>query len=327
MRHLFIINPKSRKLPSNANQLKKQIELYFKDFPMTSYDIHITRWSRDAVTYISNYIAKLRKYTNESIRIHSIGGTGTMFEVVNGSVGYQNIEIAGYPYGKANSFLRYFGNLKAFNNMHSQIVGIASKFDLLRWGKVYGCIYSLIGAEGYANHLGRKLIFIGLPDDVSYLIGGISRLFSDRRSQRYNLRIDDKFISDDFVSFMIASSPCYGVKMNPAVDAHPDSGNLKVYITKKTSKLRNLWWCLFYVYGKYFKIPKWEQIHGLYDASKIEISSNEVMHFSIDGECFFSTNVNLEIIPGALSFVVPQDINLSLLPKIFNYPKGGLRNA
>jgi len=122
---------------------------------------------------------------------------------------------------------------------------------------------------------------------------------------------------------MIANAPCYGLSMYPAIDAHPDDGVLDVYVVKNAPKMKILRIIPGYTHGNYRKLPHMV-LH--YRAKKIKVTSDEVMCMSVDGEHFYGTSTEYEIIPQAVRFVCPVGIDLKKLPRIYNRPQEGLRS-
>jgi len=322
MRHLFIINPAAKSIKGNIKPVKDKISAFFAKYPDIKYDVYVTQWCRDAGMSIHEYAADKM---DETIRVHVIGGTGTLFEIINGIADLLNVEVAVHPYGKANVFLKYFGqkNAKVFSSLEAQVFGKVVPMDIVRCGNNYGICYGMTGVEAYANVLGDKLIEKGMPFDISYLLAGMLLILRGNASQNYFLEIDDRKIEGDFISVMVANGPCYGKKLYPAIDAHPDDGMLDVYIFKSASKIKILSCVLSYTHGNYRKLP------GLvthYRAKKIKLSSNEVMCTSIDSEPFFyGTSMEYEIMPKAVRFVCPDAIDLKKIPLIYNRPQEGLR--
>jgi len=321
MRHLFIINPATKRIKGKIKPVKDKISAFFAKHPGIKYDIYVSQWCRDAVMYIQNYAASIK---NEILRVHSIGGSGTLFEIVNSVVDLSNVEVAAHPYGKANTFLRYFGhrNVKLFFSLESQVFGKTVPMDIVRCGNNYGISYGMTGIEAYANALGDKWIELGLPLDMSYLLAGMYYLLSGKVSQKYFIEIDDHKIEGDFISIMVANAPCYGKNLYPAIDAHPDDGLLDVYVIKNASKIKLLRCVPLHTHGKYRKLS---DLASHYRAKKIKLSSNEVMCMSIDSENFYGTSIEYEVMPKAVRLVCPDEIDLKKLPRIYNRPQEGLR--
>ena len=322
MRHLFIINPATKRIRGKTKPVREKISAFFTMHPEVKYEIYVSQWCRDAVMLIQDYAAGAK---DESVRVHSIGGTGTLFEVINGVARLPNVEVAAHPYGKANAFLRYFGNknMKLFYSLKSQVFGRAAPMDIIHCGNHYGICYGITGVEGYATILGDKWIENGMPVDISYMLAGVVRILKNKRGQNYSIEIDGNMIEGDFTSVMVANAPCYGKNMYPAIDAHPDDGVLDVYVFKNASKMQVLSRIYGYTHGNYHKMPDFV---SHYRAKKIKLSSDEVMCMSTDSEHFFGMSMEYEVMPKAVRFVCPDEIDLMKLPRIYNRPLEGPRS-
>jgi YegS/Rv2252/BmrU family lipid kinase len=320
MRHLFIINPATKIIKGKTKPVKDNISAFFAKHPEVRYDVYVSKWCRDAVMLIQDYVAGVK---NETVRVHSIGGTGTLFEVINSVSGLANIEVAAHPYGMANTFLRYFGykNIKLFSSLKTQVFGKTVPVDIIRCGNNYGICYGMSGIEAYANALGDKWIERGMPGDISYMLAGMAMILRGKCSQNYFMEIDDRKIEGDFVSIMVANGPCYGINMYPAIDAHPNDGMLDVYVFKNAPKIKILSRIPGYTHGNYRKMP---DCVSHYRAKKIKLSSDEVMCMSIDSEHFYGTSIEYEVMPKAIQFVCPEKIDLAKLPRFYNRPREGL---
>ncbi|MCL1930263.1 MAG: hypothetical protein FWF55_00475 [Treponema sp.] len=322
MRHLFIINPAAKKIKGKTKHVRDKISAFFAKYPEIKYDVYVSQWCRDSIMFIQDYAAGV---TDEIVRVHTIGGTCTFFEVVNSVVGLSNVEIASYPYGKANSFLKYFGtkNEKLFFSIKSQVFDKAVPMDVIRCGNNYGICYGIAGIEAYASVFGEHWIEKGMPDDISYTLGGLFMILSGKTGQNYFLEIDGDRVEGDFASIIVANIPCYGLNMYPAIDAHPDDGILDVYVFKNASRMKLLMCIPDYTHGNYRKLP---DLVSHYRAKKIKLSSDKVMCMGVDGEHFYGTSIEYEIMPKAVRFVCPGEIDLMKLPRIYNRPQEGLRS-
>ncbi|MCL2720251.1 MAG: hypothetical protein FWD47_02805 [Treponema sp.] len=320
MKHLFIINPVAKGIKGKTKKLKEMIHSFFKEYPDLHFDIFESRWCRDSLTFIRRYITD----KDETFRIHSIGGNGTLYEIVNSIVGLENAQVAAHPYGSANAFLRYFGskNQKHFLSLKSQVFDKTVSLDIIRCGTNYGVGFALSGMEAFVNMKGDEWIAKGMPEDIAYMAAAVYYFFRGKITQKYFIEIDDEKIEGDFLSILAANAPCYGKNMYPAVDAHPDSGRLDVYLLKNTSRRRQLLNIPVYTSGGYRKIP---DVISYYKAKKIKLYSDKVMCMSIDGQTLYGTSIEYELIPKAINFVCPNEVDLAKLPLIYGNPKEGLR--
>ena len=321
-RHLFIINPAAKRIKYKTKPVQDSIAAFFAQHPNINYDVYVSEWCRDSIIFIRQYLNAVT--TGEIVRIHVIGGTCTLFEVINGIVGLPHVEVASYPYGIANSFLKYFGskNEKLFSLFQSQVFDAPVPMDLIRCGNNYGICYGMTGIEAHASVLGEALINMGLPGDFSYMVAGVGMILGGKEAQKYLIEIDDEKIEGEFLSIMVANAPCYGLNMYPAIDAHPDDGVLDVYVVKNASIIKILSHISGYTHGKYRKLPA---MVSHYRAKKVKLSSAEVMCMSIDGEHFYGRSIEYEVVPHAVKFVCPFEIDLMKLPRIYNRPQEGLR--
>jgi diacylglycerol kinase family enzyme len=300
MRHLFIINPAANRVKGRVDTITRDIIEFFEEYPALKYDLYVTQWSRDAVTYIRHYIEAGDEST---VRVHTIGGTGTQFEAVNAVSGL-NAEIAAHPYGKSNCFLRYFGkkNVRLFASLKNQVFAKTAEFDVIRFGENdYSICYAQSGVESVGSVLSGNL------------------------GQWYSLNIDGKTVSGDYAAIFVANAPCCGNKMYPAVDAHPDDGHFDVYLLKKLSKLNALRLIPLYSFGRHHRLPPGAVTRVT--AKKVQITSNEVMCINTDGELRYRTTAEFSLIPKAVRFVIPDEISLGELPQTYNRPKFGLRGG
>jgi diacylglycerol kinase family enzyme len=333
MKHLFIINPVAKRVKGRVDAVKQDITDFFIKHPDVLYDVRVTEWSRDAVTFIRQY---LQDSGDSIVRVHSIGGTGTQFEVLNGIAGEietqaeTKAELASHPYGKSNSFLRYFGtkNIKRFASLRRQVFGDTVGIDMIRCsnnrkgGSVYGLCYGLSGIDSSANALCETWLEKGLPAGLCYPLAGVRGVLKGKLGQWYSLGVDDRTITGDYATIMIANAPCYGFDMHPAVDAHPDDGLLHLYTFKKVEKTTALRSIPHYTYGRVHKLTRF--VTHL-TAKKIHLSSGETMCVSLDGEIFYRTHVSFSVVPNGVRFVLPEGVDLAKLPLIYNKPKMGLR--
>jgi YegS/Rv2252/BmrU family lipid kinase len=320
MRNLFIINPAAGKTMGKVALIRDMIAQFANAFPDVPHDVYETKRCRDSILFIRKYIAQ----SNETFRIHAIGGTGTLFEVINSIVGFKNVEVASYPFGNTNCFIKYFGmkNIHLFASYEKQVFGKAHPMDVIRCGNNYGISFGMAGMEAHANVLGDQWIRKGVPVDVAYTLAGALQLLHGNAAQEYTIDIDGKRIDGHFISILVANTPCYGKRMKPAIDAHPDDGLLDVYTIKNAYKRKLMTSIPRYVSGNYRKLP---DLVKHYKAKKIRLSSEHTMCMNVDGEHFYGTSIDYEVIPQAIRFVCPDEIDLAKLPLLFGRPKEGLR--
>jgi diacylglycerol kinase family enzyme len=312
MKHLFIVNPYARKLAGRADEIVEDIRaFFFNNYQQIKYDIHITRWRRDAEGFV-------RRYANgaaELVRVYAVGGMGTFFEVINGVAGLPNVQVTVFPFGIHNSFLHYFGTamLERFQSLSNLVFAQCVALDLIRCCNKFGIGFCLIGVEAMSVQAGRSIInkLKFLSSEVTwtkaiYLSCGLYYLTQKKSLRHYRIDIDGKSFGGEYLNILIANQPYYGRKMSPAPDACPDDGYLDIYVAKPIPFPQRIGCVLDYMKGQY---AKWPSFITHYRGKRVSIISDVVIPICFDGEMFFDTVIQAEVVPHAVNFTGPAGID------------------
>lgn len=323
MKHLFILNPLAVGMKNRVDSVISEISAFFDIHMDFDYTIHVTRWARDATGYARSFAQE----AGDTVRIHSYGGAGLLSEIINGVIGLPNVQIAAYPMGGCNDFIRYFRaeNTHLFASIEKQIFSGVVPMDVIRCGSYYGISYGMIGVEAKADRASSEMIDrTGLPSDFCILWKAVECILSIKnQGQQYKITLDGAPMDGKYISILIANAPCYGKDMNPAIEAHPNDGRLDIYVMKSMPRLLTLTGLPSYLAGNYYKTPS-RYVH--WSGKKIAFSSDEIMYGSVDGETFLERHAEFEIVPGAISLVCPDEIDVGRLPRIYTKPEEGCAN-
>jgi diacylglycerol kinase family enzyme len=322
MRHLFIVNPVCNKVKGKLDAVISEVQTFMARYPQFNYDIHVTRWHRDALGYCRKYALKAQ---DETVRVHVLGGTGTLFEIVNAIVDLPNVQIASYPMGRTNIFLHYYGLDKAplFASVEKQVFSDATGIDAIRCNHNYGISSVLIGFEAYIDNKGDKLIGkTHLPSDLCYAFAALPDLWKGTVAQNYKINLDSQSLNGRYISIMVANQPWYSENLCPGIDALPDDGVFDVYMSKDSNKFLRIIGTAEYLKGRYAKLPAYI-FH--YTGRKLNIFSDKLIFLSVDGETFYDNNIECELLPGAIRFVLPEGIDTDKLARA-DKPEAGLKS-
>jgi diacylglycerol kinase (ATP) len=307
MKHLFIINPKARRLKGRVDDIVQEIEVLFAGSSQLAYHIHITRWKRDASGFARRYVYG----TDTIVRVYAVGGTATLFEVINGVINLPNVQIAFWPFGETNLFLRYFEADKReyFRSLRNLIFSGVTSFDLIRYGNNYGICFGIMGLEAIiARHryriVGYAGFLSGISDQICLALGAYY-ILKKQGEQFYNVVIDGKHRYEKYVSLLVANQPCYAGNMRPAADAVPDDGLLDVYLVKRPLLPHLFAVMTDYLRGNYHK---WPQYISHFRGKRVTIYSEQSMFINVDGEYFYENVIDCEVIPRAMDFVCPKQV-------------------
>jgi len=305
MRHLFIVNPVCTRVKGRLDAVIREVKTFMAGYRRLEYNIHVTRWHRDALGYCRKYALKEQ---DETVRVHVLGGTGTLFEIVNAVVDLPNVQVASYPMGRTNTFLHYYGLDKAplFASVKKQVLSGVIGVDAIRCNHNYGISNVLIGFEAYIDNKGDRLIRkTHLPSDLCYAFAALPDLWKGTVTQNYRINLDGQNLDGGYISIMVANQPWYSANLCPGIDAHPDDGVFDVYMSKDSNKVLRIIAAAAYLKGRYAKLPAHISHHT---GRKLVVSSDKLMFLSVDGETFYDNSVECELLPGAIRFVLPDGI-------------------
>jgi diacylglycerol kinase family enzyme len=296
-------------LKGQAGEICAEIRSFFSKYPEIGYHIHITRWKRDAVGFTRRFVSGAA----EIVRVHAVGGMGTLFEIINGVVGLPNVQVSSWPYGLDNSFLYYFGKdrIEFFRSLRNLVFSGVASFDVLRCGNNYSISAGYIGLEAIASLQGDRIIkrldflteWLAKNGGV-YLASAIYHGLKKNMQQPYRIEVDGMAMDGDYASILVANQPYYANGLCPAIDAEPDDGFLDIYMAKTAPSLKFLRMAFDYAQGAY---RKWPQNIFHFRGKNITISSDDIMSICIDGEMFYDSVIEYEAIPQAVDFVCPGE--------------------
>lgn len=125
MLHIFIINPYAGDM-TFANNLREKIS----KIPNLRYFIFNTR----NVGYEREIVGKIQHFfPDEHLRFYCCGGSGTIRNMLNGFESFENVEIAYYPCGLTNDFLKVFGEEeKRFCELEELVYGEVVDIDYIK---------------------------------------------------------------------------------------------------------------------------------------------------------------------------------------------------
>ncbi|EYE88980.1 diacylglycerol kinase [Fervidicella metallireducens AeB] len=230
-------------------------------------------------------------------RIISVGGDGTLNEVMNGVVGSQSA-IGVIPGGSGNDFIKSINSEKDLERIIlDNIYGEINHIDL---GKCNGRYFINVAsggmdAEVLINTHRAKRIFSG---SMAYLVGLINTIFT-YRFKRVKVKIDDLLLEDELTLTAVANGRYYGGGMLPAPMADLRDGYFDICFIKKVSKTKMLRLFPKFIKGEHEKIKE----VFFYKGKHVELSSDEEIAVNIDGELELSKRIEFEIIPKALSVI------------------------
>lgn len=305
MRHLFVINPKAG-VKNSVNTICEEIKTLFDG---EEYDIHVTTCRGDDTTFTKAYLAD---HKDEAVRVYACGGDGTMNGVAIAIKGYPNSELAVYPVGSGNDFLKYYDpkSVASFKSLENLKNGEATPIDLIKVGEDFAVNEFNIGFD--ANVVVKQAKIKKLPlvsGKFAYDLGVLSAFLGKIRGN-YKITIDDEVIYEGVALLgAVMNGGYYGGGYFCAPLAKVDDGVLDFCMVKDVKKTKFLGLINDYKSGNHIHENSKAYPYIIHArGKKIRIEIDKEWPYSLDGEIYYTKDVTVEVVPNAIKFVLPMDI-------------------
>ena len=299
MKHVFIINPAAGKTDSRqkiydmADLLRRK---HGQDVEciLTKKQGHATE------------IARRLCESGEELRFYACGGDGTINEVANGILGYDNAAMSCIPIGTGNDFLKNFGDdAEKFRDVENIWNGPRFPLDVI---DVNGRVALTIACCGLDARVARDVHKYGespmLTGKGSYVAALAVNFLFRSISSHWTVALDGWPAEGDFAVIAACNGRYYGGGFMPVAEARMDDGVLNVLVVKKVNRLTFLKFVGPYSNGGYRGFP---EIAACYTPREVHITSTENdIVTCLDGECTTSNDVTIRLSPKRLQFFGPE---------------------
>lgn len=299
MKHIFIINPNAGKHDSRqriydmAEALRKQHGLEVQCI-LTKNQGHATELAR-----------KLCE-SGEELRFYACGGDGTVNEVANGVIGYDNAAMTVIPVGTGNDFLKNFGDGAAlFEDAENLWDGPRFPMDAI---DVNGRIALTIACSGIDARVAADVHKYSesplLDGKASYIYSLAVNFLFKGISSRWTVELDGEAVEGDYSLVAVCNGRYYGGGFMPVPEARMNDGVLNTLVVQKVSRVTFAKFVGPYAKGEYHKFP---HLAHCSTPQVIRIrSQKEDIVTCLDGECVTSNDVTIRLSDKKLNFFGPE---------------------
>lgn len=301
MKHIFVINPNAGK----KDRYEEISSLLKKYDGIIDYETYRTTCKGDGREFVKNYLLTHPK--EETYRFYAIGGDGSLHDVVNGAYEFPNAEVACYPSGSGNDFIKNFDNHEGFRNLDSLINGHVKKVDLLKANNKVSINIFNYGFDGevtFKMHRIKKWPL--MSGNGAYNVAAFASLLLNM-STKMKITLDEEVIFDDKgLLIAVANGHTYGGGYKCAPESKVDDGLIDVCLIKKISRFKAPSLMSIYKRGEHISNKKLEGKVIYKKCKHVTIESPNPVAYAIDGEVFREKFIDITILPLALNFVLPE---------------------
>jgi len=250
-------------------------------------------------------------------QIISVGGDGTLNEVVNGifsqdKVSPGQVTIGMIPVGKGNDWGRMFGiplvyegAVKVIKERKTMLhdVGIVSYYSGSEQQKRYFLNIAGLGFEALVVKKTNRQKDKGKSNQALYFYNLVSSLLSYKITDA-EILIDGKRNSAPIFSINIGNGRYCGGGMRQTPDAMPDDGLLDVTVIREMGRLEVIRSLKLLYDGTILSHPK---VDG-YRCKNVKVTSESLIFIEADGESLGHTPAEFSIIPSGINVVYGRKI-------------------
>lgn len=303
MQHVFVINPVAGK----GNHAAKTRERVLAAAAAQGLEaaVYVTRCAGDGTRF-----ARERAARGDAVRLYACGGDGTLHELLTGAYGYDNVELAAYPIGSGNDYIRNFQDHEAFSDLPRLLAGQPVPVDALRCNELLSLNLANIGFD--CDVCRRMLRFKTLP-----LISGggaytlaVAATFLRPFGSRLRVTLDDGRVVDrTMILTVVANGVCYGGGYFATPRARVNDGLLDVCLVEKMTRPQILRLIGLYKAGRHVDSPAFAPYLTYARCRSLTLEAERPLQVCVDGEVLETAAVlRFRVAERPVRFVLPQGV-------------------
>ena len=304
MKHFFILNPAAGSGKFVGELSQRIVEACSRK--NVNFDVYITKKEGDATDFVRRTC--LDASPSEPMRFYSCGGDGTNYEVISGAYGFDGVSVGFIPSGTGNDFIRCFEGGDSFKDIDSQLEGSTDTIDLIKCNDRY--VMNMLNT-GFDCEVAREAAILKkkpmISSSAAYIMGVVKKLI-EKPTTGFKISIDGGEFSEHspllLATFSNGRFCGGGFKSSPL--ARLQSGFIDVCMIKEITRTKFISIVSQYRSGEYLFNEKIKHIFEYCRAKAVEIDFGKLRSVCIDGEIFNVERLRLEIIPRALSIIIPR---------------------
>ena len=299
MKHVFIINGQSAK--AKRAWLSQAIRECFGEEDVC---IEVTKHRGHAQAIARSYAQK-----EAQLRLYACGGDGTLHEVVNGILGYPEVELAVIPIGTGNDFIKAFPaydaqdflNLNNYHNAQLMRADVVMVDDQASINPVSAGLDVKVAV--HVDKFKRLPFARGI---IPYFLGLIVSLMG-RIGEKMIVEIDGvREPFHDYLFVVAGNGRCYGGGYTPAPQAQIDDGCMDYSLIRKVSRFKIVTLSGHYRKGTHLA---YEQLvrAGKAKTMRIDTGGRRVL-LNLDGELYETSDPLIHVADKQILLALPKRV-------------------
>ncbi len=308
MKHLIVVN-------GNAGHFTPEFESNIEEaFKGLEHEVYKTTGPRSVIPFLKEY---LKKHEKDTVRVYACGGDGTIHEVANGLAGAKNAELAIYPIGTGNDFVKIYGGLEKFQDFKKLIEAEARPIDLskLEGEGIKEDLYSInvinFGFDAIVGAMGNFYKENGLPEKAKkkgldpYEYALKNDAMKHGRFNNIEVWADgEKLNEKQMLLATLAQGQFVGGKFKCAPKSDNTDGLIDVCVLKTMTFLGLGMIIGTYTKGKHLDRKRSKIVYRR--AKEIKMAGPREFDVCVDGEMFKGNNFTVKVVPGAIKLAIPE---------------------
>lgn len=294
-RSLVIVNPEAK-----HGETARLVPVLTQLFEPIDHDLVLT----EHIGHAAEYAAAAAGFET----VVAVGGDGTIHEVLNGLMTIpadKRPALALVPTGSGNDTRRTLGISESLPEAVTQVTtGVRKPFDVIACNGVYANNSVALGLDARVT---AKSVEYKVTKKRSGLWLYLSALIHVLLKEYYNHDItvawdDEEPVPCSMLIMALMNGPTYGGGFFIAPDAVPDDGLLDVCMIDPLPLMGAFARLPFVILGKHtgFKVVHMSRHRKVVVTSAVPLSGQ------IDGEVLLETRYDIELLPGAIDYIVPR---------------------
>ncbi len=244
-----------------------------------------------------------------------VGGDGTTNEVING-LANSAVALAVLPGGTGNVWAKEQGLptrsprhlLPLVESVRALVPGTTRRIDLGKANGRYFLQWTGLGLDAEVTYAmeprTRRQRRLGV---LAYVVAGVTTA-ATMAGVRTRLCIDGELVYRRSILIVISNSQLYGGMVRIATDARLDDGLLDVAVFAGSGFVSAMRTALGVITGLHVRDPR----HSVFLGREIRVETDKPMAIHLDGEPFGTTPLVCEVVPRALTVMIPRQMRPEL---------------